>query len=203
MTLLAIIRHAPTAWNREKRLQGHTDIGLGPEGRIVAASWQVPAAWQNWRLLVSPLSRARETAAVLFPQTIPEIEPALREMSFGEWEGRSLADLRADAGAEAEEREALGLDFRAPKGESPRQVQARLTPLLQRLAAEERDIVAVSHKAVARALYALATGWQMLEKPPVKLKDGRAHLFRLAADGTPEVAELNILLGSMDTSTHG
>jgi broad specificity phosphatase PhoE len=203
VTHVAIIRHAPTAWNRDRRLQGHTDIGLGPEGRIVAASWQVPVAWQNWRLLVSPLMRARETAAVLFPQSVPEIDLALREMSFGDWEGRSLADLRADAGAEAEERESLGLDFRAPKGESPREVQARLMPLLQRLAAEQRDTVVVSHKAVQRALYALATGWQMLEKPPVKLKDGRAHLFRLAPDGMPQVVELNISLGSSDGLVHG
>lgn len=196
MTQLAIIRHAPTAWNREKRLQGHTDIGLGAEGRIVAASWQVPPHWQGWRLLVSPLVRARETAAILFPQTTPEIEPALREMSFGAWEGQRLSDLRADPGAEAEQRESLGLDFRAPEGESPREVQMRLLPLLARLARDGRDSVAVSHKAVQRALYALATDWQMLGKSPVKLKDARAHLFDLAADGTPSVAELNIQLGA-------
>ena len=191
----AIIRHAPTQWNVEKRLQGRTDIGLGPEGRIVAASWSVPAAWQEWRLLVSPLVRARETAAILFPNTVAEIEPDLREMSFGDWEGQSLGDLRASPGAEAEMRESLGLDFRAPNGESPREVQARLLPLLRRIAAEGRDTVLVSHKAVQRALYALATGWQMTEKPPVKLKDGRAHLFCVHADGRPEVAELNIVLG--------
>jgi broad specificity phosphatase PhoE len=191
----AIIRHAPTQWNVEKRLQGRTDIGLGPEGRIVAASWAVPAAWQGWRLLVSPLVRARETAAILFPTTVPEIEPALREMSFGDWEGQSLSDLRDAAGSDAEAREAMGLDFRAPNGESPREVQARLRPLLRRIAEDGRDTVLVSHKAVQRALYALATGWQMTEKPPVKLKDGRAHLFCVHADGRPEVAELNIVLG--------
>lgn len=192
----AIIRHAPTQWNVEKRLQGRTDIGLGPEGRIVAASWALPTAWQDWRLLVSPLVRARETAAILFPNSPAEIEPDLREMSFGDWEGQSLADLRGAPGSDAEVRESLGLDFRAPQGESPREVQARLTPLLQRLVRDGRDAVMVSHKAVQRALYALATGWQMTEKPPVKLKDGRAHLFRIHDDGRPEVAELNIVLGA-------
>lgn len=192
----AIIRHAPTQWNVEKRLQGRTDIGLGPEGRIVAASWAVPSAWQDWRLLVSPLSRARETAAILFPNAQAEVEPALREMSFGDWEGQSLADLRGAPGSDAEIRESLGLDFRAPNGESPREVQARLLPLLANLAKDGRDAVLVSHKAVQRALYALATGWQMTEKPPIKLKDGRAHLFHLREDGRPDVAELNIGLGS-------
>jgi len=198
MTQLAIIRHAPTAWNREKRLQGHTDIGLGAEGRIVAASWQVPSTWHGWRLLTSPLARARETAAILFPENTAVIEPALREMSFGAWEGQRLDDLRADPGADAAERELLGLDFRAPQGESPREVQVRLKPLLARLAGEGLDTVAVSHKAVGRALYALATGWRMLEKPPIKLRNNCAHLFDLATDGSPRVVELNIRLGSGD-----
>lgn len=192
MISCAIIRHAPTQWNVEKRLQGRTDIGLGPEGRIVAASWSVPAAWQSWRLLVSPLTRARETAAILFPNTQAEVVADLREMSFGDWEGQSLTDLRGAPGSEAEMRESLGLDFRAPGGESPREVQARLLPLLQGLADEGRNTVLVSHKAVQRALYALATGWQMTEKSPVKLKDGRAHLFRIHTDRLPEVMELNI-----------
>jgi probable phosphoglycerate mutase len=204
MITCAIIRHAPTQWNVEKRLQGRTDIGLGPQGRIVAASWSVPPAWQDWRLLVSPLVRARETAAILFPNTTAEIETNLCEMSFGDWEGQSLADLRDAAGSDAETREALGLDFRAPNGESPREVQARLLPLLQRLAEEGRDTVLVSHKAVQRALYALATGWQMMEKPPVKLRDGRAHVFRIGDDGQPMVVELNVdLTTSLPRAIHG
>ncbi|WP_374653374.1 histidine phosphatase family protein [Dongia sp.] len=193
----AILRHAPTQWNAEKRLQGRTDIGLGAQGRIVAASWQVPAEWHGWRVLTSPLVRARETAAILFPNVTAEIEPALREMSFGDWEGQNLAALREMPGSDAESREAMGLDFRAPNGESPREVQQRLMPLLARLADEKRNAVLVSHKAVQRALYALATGWQMLEKPPAKLKDGRAHLFGLDAGGNPTVVALNIDLAGV------
>ncbi len=191
----AIIRHAPTQWNAEKRLQGRTDIGLGAQGRIVAASWVAPAAWRSWRVLSSPLVRARETAAILFPTTPAEIEPALVEMSFGDWEGFTLETLRGAPGSDAESREAMGLDFRAPNGESPRDVQQRLLPLLTRLAEEGQDAVLISHKAVQRALYALASGWQMTEKPTTKLKDGQAHLFDLADDGNPSVTELNIDLG--------
>lgn len=194
MIQCAIIRHAPTQWNVDRRLQGRTDIGLGPEGRIVAASWNVPRDWQAWRLLVSPLARARETAAILFPNAMAEIEPDLREMSFGDWEGQRLADLRDAPGSDADMRESLGLDFRAPHGESPREVQMRLQPLLRRLAEDRRNAVLVSHKAVQRALYALACGWQMTEKPPVKLKEGRAHLFHIQDDGRPLIAALNISL---------
>ena len=61
------------------------------------------------------------------------------------------------------ENEARGLDFRPPGGESPRDVQARLRPFLESL----RDpTIAVTHKGVLRALYALATGWTMERKAP-------------------------------------
>ena len=89
------------------------------------------------------------------------------------------------------ENEARGLDFRPPGGESPRDVQARLRPLLARL---DGRTIFVTHKGVLRALYALATGWTMTGKPPQKLLDGRAHAFAVAPDGTPSVAELNIPL---------
>lgn len=194
MIRFAVLRHAPTQWNVEKRLQGRTDIGLGAAGRVVAASWLPPEPWQHWRILTSPLVRARETAAILFPNAKAEVEHDLREMSFGDWEGRRLDELREAAGSDAQSRESLGLDFRAPNGESPREVQQRLQPLLRRLASDGRDCVAVSHKAVQRALYALASGWQMTGRPPVRLRDSHAHLFCLSDDGSPGIEELNIAL---------
>jgi broad specificity phosphatase PhoE len=194
MIRLAVLRHAPTQWNVEKRLQGSTDIPLGPEGAAIAGRWKIPTEWAGWRVLSSPLLRARRTAEILFPTDRIEIDPALAEMSFGRWEGQTLAELRAQPGSDAREREQLGLDFSAPGGESPRQVQARLHPVLRRLAGEGRDSILVTHKAVLRALYALASGWRMQDKPPVKLQDRCAHLFQVAADGGPAVDRLNIRL---------
>ena len=49
------------------------------------------------------------------------------------------------------------------------------------------------HKGVS-ALYALATGWDMSRDPPQELRNGRAHSFNIAPDGTPSVDALNILL---------
>ena len=122
------------------------------------------------------------------------IDRRLIEMDFGAWEGKRLADLRAEPDGDAAAREALGLDFKAPGGESPRAVQARLEPLLARLAELRRPTVLVTHKAVIRALYALATGWTMIGKPPAKLRPNCAQVFRLQADGAPVVEELNVTL---------
>jgi broad specificity phosphatase PhoE len=199
MTVLVALRHAPTAWNRDRRLQGRTDVALDEEGIAVAARWRIDPAWAGYRILSSPLQRARMTAAILFPDAEIGIDRRLIEMDFGTWEGKSLAELRADPSGNAAEREARGLDFRAPEGESPREVQARLRPLLARLAELERPTVLVTHKAVIRALYALATGWTMIGKPPAKLRLHCAQLFRLERDGTPVVERLNVSLeGSLE-----
>jgi probable phosphoglycerate mutase len=194
MTLLVALRHAPTAWNRDKRLQGRTDVALDEEGVAVAARWRIQPEWAEYRILSSPLSRARMTASILFPDAEIGIDRRLIEMDFGTWEGRKLAELRADPGGDAAAREALGLDFAAPEGESPRAVQARIQPLLARLAELERPTVLVTHKAVIRALYALASGWTMIGKPPVKLRLDCAQVFRLGKDGTPAVERLNVSL---------
>jgi len=54
--------------------------------------------------------------------------------------------------------------------------------------------VAVAHKAVLRALYALAIGWDMTTKPPEKIRINCAHHFRLDPTGHPSVVQMNLLL---------
>ena len=202
VTPLVLIRHGPTAWNAEGRIQGHSDQPLSDAGRRAVAAWRLPAdlagpAVNDWRAVVSPLRRARETAALLWP-ALPanawETAPTLIEMSWGDWEGRRLADLRREGGAAVAEGEARGLDFRPPGGESPRGVQARLRPFLAGLAQDGRASVAVTHKGVIRAIYALASGWDMRDKPPIRLIDACLHRFRLDASGCPEIDRLNVPL---------
>jgi broad specificity phosphatase PhoE len=191
---LVAIRHAPTEWNQARRLQGRTDIALAAEGIVAARSWRADPTWTRYRVLASPLKRALETARLLFPVHQIALDPRLMEMDFGSWEGKALADLRAEPGAEAEARESLGLDFSAPGGETPRQVQARIQPLLTEIAAAGMPTIIVTHKAVLRALLSLATGWAMLGKPPVKLKPDSAHLFRLGGNGKISVEKMNVSL---------
>ena len=195
MTRLAMIRHAPTAWNEAGRIQGHADEPLSADGRRAAAGWRLPPVLGVVAWLASPLGRARETARLMAARDCAT-EARLIEMDWGAWEGRRLAELRAELGAAMTENEARGLDFRPAGGESPRDVQARLAPWLAELARAGRPVAAVSHKGVIRALYAKAAGWDMTGEPPTRLAWDRAHLFSLAADGTPTVAALNLPLGA-------
>jgi probable phosphoglycerate mutase len=186
MIPLLVIRHAVTDWNESRLIQGRADRPLSPAGRAWAARARLPDGWAGAPCLSSPLARAMETARLLGLE--PRSEPRLVEMAWGEWEGRSLADLRAGLGESIAANERRGLDFRPPGGESPRDVQERLAPLLADLS---EPTIAVTHRGVLRALYALATGWDMRSKPPDKLQNGCAHAFRVGPDGAVAVARLN------------
>ena len=201
MSRLLLIRHGATAWNEAGRIQGRSDPSLSPAGRAAVAAWRLPPdlqdAAQGARWLTSPLARARETAEILRGAPA-EREPRLIETDWGAWEGRSLAELRAELGEAMAENEARGLDFRPAGGESPRDVQQRLQPLLAELAQATKGaagtVVGVTHKGVIRAVYALASGWDMRGKPPVKLRNACVQCFTLGPGGHPEIETLNMSL---------
>ena len=197
MTLLALIRHGPTAWNDTGLAQGHTDVPLGDAGRAAVAGWRVPDTLSGFDWVVSPLQRARETAEILYGRAV-ETDARLIEMNWGAWEGRNIAELRAELGAELATNEARGLDFETPAGDSPRRVRARLQPFLADIAGRGRPTVAVTHLGVIRAIMALAAGWDMTGKPPVRLKRAAAHLFRLSGDGMPAIEQMNVELIGTD-----
>ena len=159
----AILRHAATAWNEERRLQGLTDTTLSPAGEAEARRWRLPPPADGWLRMSSPLQRARRTAELLQPSASVTVDPALREMSFGTWEGHTIAELRLTVGERFLDAERRGLDFQPPGGESPRAVMARLGRWTTRIAEAGTPIVAVSHKAAIRALLALGNNSLGLE----------------------------------------
>ena len=184
---LMVLRHAPTPWNRNSRIQGRSDIALDAAGRAEAASWPIDEEMRARRWYASPLRRCDETAAALGLDAT--VEPALIEMDWGAWDGRTLAALRATPDIDMAAREAKGLDFRPDGGESPRDVQARLGPFLDRLRGAGTDAGAVTHKGVIRALISLACDWDMKTPCPVKLEHGRAVHLMLDSGGIRLVDE--------------
>jgi len=189
MTRILVIRHGETDWNAARLIQGRSDRPLSEAGRAGLRAARLPSGWADAASFSSPLVRAIETAHLLGLAARPD--PRLIEMDWGEWEGRSLAELRAELGSEMSENEERGLDFRPPGGESPRDVQKRLRPLLAEL---RQPTILITHKGVLRALYAMASGWAMTGKPPHRLIDGRGHSFRVSPDGSPSVDALNVPL---------
>jgi len=199
MTMIGFIRHGMTEWNKEHRIQGLRDVPLCAEGRAAISGTRPPARLARAHWYVSPLMRAVETADLLGVLAIPE--PLLTEMDWGEWEGRTLHELRAADPDAMKANEVRGLDFRPPGGESPRDVQARLIDWADALTEQgSGPFGAVTHKGVIRSVIASALGWDMLPPDPVKLQWSAAHILRFTPEQTFQVVELNVPLEDLGAS---
>lgn len=190
---LALLRHGPTAWNGEGRIQGQLDLPLTAEGRAQMLSRTLPARFSHARMFTSPLIRARETASLL-GLVNASVDERLIEHNWGDWQGMTRAEILARDGADAFERAGRGVDFRPPGGERTTDLLARVIGFLRDIARSEDDAVAVTHRGVMRSAYAIATGWQMLTPMPQALDLSRALVLRLDAQGDATIGELNLPL---------
>ena len=91
-----LVRHAPTAWNLARRFQGHADTPLDDLGRRQTARLADRLSGEPISAIyASDLRRASETAAIIATEVgaMVMLEPRLRELSFGVWEGLTLGIL--------------------------------------------------------------------------------------------------------------
>lgn len=161
MTRIFLIRHGETEWNREGRLQGTSNVLLSPEGirqaRLLAEHSPFHAVDAIYS---SDLSRAAKTAEILAEKfNLPVIQKReLREVNFGEWEGRTLKELTSGKD-DGFEKFFTRPDRVQPKdGETFLQCQARVMTALDEIvdAHEGQSIVVVSHGAAIRLVLCAA-----------------------------------------------
>lgn len=185
---VALLRHFPTDWNAEGRLQGRSDQPLSEESRATLRRLRLPSEWEESEMVSSPLGRAVETARALGGAQAPiATEPRLTEFDFGDWEGLRGKDLLADPASGYGPVEGWGLDFRPPGGESIAELTARVAEGLAAHAAPGR--IFVVHRGVMRALMGLATGWRWLGPEPFRIKRAALHPLILDDDGRPAQVE--------------
>ena len=127
---IGLLRHFPTLWNQEGRLQGRTDIPLAPASRAALATLALPPRWRGLPVICSPLGRAVETAEALTAGAPIRLDDRLVEMHMGDWEGRIGADLLADPDCAYRPVEDWGWDFQPPGGETPVQVLLNINSFL-------------------------------------------------------------------------
>ncbi len=154
-----LVRHGETQWNAERRVQGHIDIPLHEPGRRQIERAAARLASRPFdAVYASDLSRARETAEAIVaasesgPHDL-RIDPVLREMAFGAFEGMNWREIQQAAGG-AVIGTAQDLDYRPPDGESYRDLLDRsrlFADLLLREHADD-DVLVVGHGAALRAL---------------------------------------------------
>jgi probable phosphoglycerate mutase len=183
MTQIALLRHFPTDWNAEWRLQGRVDRPLTEAARAALSALAPPPPWVGADALSSPLSRARETAAALWPAH--RVDPRLTELDWGAWEGRRGEDLLADPASGYAHVEQWGWRLRPPGGESPAEAWARVAPLLREIAEAGRPTVLVAHRGLMRVILAKAWGWDFDRPEPFRIKRGALMPLALDSEGRP------------------
>lgn len=148
-----LIRHGKTKGNSERRYIGRTDEPLSCEGREEAE--KVSPDISRKQVYVSPLLRARQTAAILFPNAEQLVLPGLRETDFGDFEGRTADEMVNDmAYREWVDGMCLGT---CPNGESREDVSRRAVAAFIEAVREaettgEDDIVFVTHGGVIMSI---------------------------------------------------
>lgn len=163
-TRIIAVRHGETAWNVDTRIQGQLDIALNEKGRwqaervarALAASEPIDAIY------CSDLLRAWDTAQSIAncARKPSIIEPGLRERGFGEFEGKTFAELEAQWPQETLRWRQRDPHWAPPQGESLQDVTARVVNTTNRLAQQHvgQQIVLVAHGGVLDVLYRHAAG---------------------------------------------
>src|SRR3990167_5657918 len=138
-TRIIAIRHGETTWNVDTRIQGRLDIPLNDTGhrqarRMALALRDEPIS----AIYASDLARAWETAHYLGRALSVEVTPeeGLRERGFGDFEGKTYAEIEAQQPAQSLRWRKRDPEFAPPGGESLLAMHHRVVEAAQRLAAQ-------------------------------------------------------------------
>lgn len=186
--VLYYVRHGETDWNVARRLQGHQDVPLNARGRAqarhcgeVLRDLFVREGLDPLALdyVSSPLARARQTmmlvrAALGIDAEAYSVADELTEISFGDWEGFTIAQLRARDPQRLAAREHDKWHFLPPGGESYKSVSARMYEWYGRLS---RDTVATAHGGTARGLMAAVGIAKPAVAPLIDIEQGVVYVF--------------------------
>lgn len=186
-----LVRHGETDWNREGRLQGHTDIPLNENGRMQmkqVATKMVNLDIKPDLILASPLTRAYESAEIIAEQLAYGkenilLEPLLIERYFGVGEGKILA-----------ERVEKYPGDNYPQMESYEDLIRRAESVFEKIVNlfwDKQNVLLVAHGAILYAILTAITGEQIeYGGDKVRFEQGSIHLLKYS-NGAFELASYN------------
>lgn len=159
---LILLRHAETAWNDKRRMQGHRDVPLNEAGyaqaRAAAAS---VAALRPEVIISSDLQRAQVTADAMAAATglHVRVDKRLRETNLGEWEGLTRDEVVERWPDQWAAWRSAGAPIAPPGGESRVQVAARAAQLVEELDRGPAErVLMVTHSGLIVGLTASLLG---------------------------------------------
>lgn len=152
-----LIRHGETNWNKEKRVQGHSESQLTAEGKRQAAALAPRLdAYNIGKVYCSTSIRTRETASILFAASKPAIEyhEALREIFLGPWEGLLQSEIRQKFPENFTHFWNTPEQFDQEGAETFAAVQQRGLMMLKRILSERaaEDVAIISHGVLIKSI---------------------------------------------------
>ena len=174
---IVLARHGETPWNAEGRYQGQIDIPLSDLGEQQArALGQRLSDVVIDRAVASPLQRARRTAELALRERagMLRLEPGLREIAHGTWEGKLAGEIAERYPQQVQAWRDAPHTVQMPEGESLDQVFARVWPAFVRATAglaPAQTLLVVAHDAVNRLILchvlgiAFAQLWRFRQAP--------------------------------------
>lgn len=157
MTKIMLTRHGKTAWNAIRKVQGHSDTELTPEGIAQAELLATNCPLENVSAIYSSdLLRAKVTAEILAKKfNLPvQLEKNLREVNFGDLEGKTLADFEKSDPQNFYNFFNKPDELKITNAETFPQLQRRAFDAVQKIIAAHPDenIIIVAHGAINRTI---------------------------------------------------
>ncbi|WP_157729771.1 histidine phosphatase family protein [Bacterioplanes sanyensis] len=157
--MIIVVRHGQTEWNVNKRLQGWADSPLTPLGveqaHHVAKRLQELIQGRPAMLHCSPLGRTLTTADIIATRLGEgveiQVDPRLKEYSFGHWQGFTTEQVKSEFSLEWQQRQADKWNYVIPDGESYALVSDRSQHWLNSLS-DEAAVIAVTHQMTGRTI---------------------------------------------------
>ena len=158
---IILIRHLPTKGNLESRYIGSLDeplVKLELDDTSLEAYKRTLDEFAPQRIISSPLTRAKETAALFFPCREIEVCNEFREMHFGLYEGKNYQDLKHEAAYQKFIDAGGTIGF--PEGEEPEQFKKRCRDAFFQLTMENENetIALIVHGGTIMAIIEAVTG---------------------------------------------
>lgn len=184
MPTIVFIRHGETDWNAEGRFQGQRDIPLNAHGRSQAQrngrvlAVQMPEA-AAFDFVASPLERTRQTMEIVrgamgLDPSAYRLDPILKEITFGRWEGYTAPELTQKWPDMVAARDVDKWGFQPPEGESYAMLSIRIAAWF---AGVTRDTVVVSHGGVCRVLRGFLLGLDTGTTPNLDVPQDRIFVW--------------------------
>lgn len=193
--LVYVIRHGQTDWNAIRRLQGQKDIPLNDFGRSQAVANGntlrdiLKESAPEFDYVASPLGRTRETmellrgAMGLEPQAY-RTDERLVEVSFGDWEGQTLPELKLTQPEKVRARKTAKWDF-IPPGQDAESYEILSWRIGAWLSSVDRKTVCVCHGGVIRSIFRLVTDMNKEDAAEIPIPQDR--ILKVETDaGTAE-----------------